>query len=102
MLNNKDLRGIVTIIMLAIFFLSVFVPIGIKVLCSVDATIPENFTQAIIQLSTMVVAFYFTNKATKDKMDDYHSVRNGYIDTNRPKIINNSETVEYNEEEAGA
>ncbi|PAB61309.1 hypothetical protein [Anaeromicrobium sediminis] len=68
--NNKDLRGIVTIVMLAIFLLAIFVPILVAIFFKVDVTIPETFTQAIIQLATMVVTFYFTNKATKDKIQE--------------------------------
>lgn len=81
MLNKNDLRGIVTIVMLAIFICAIFVPVLITVLAMVDVVIPETYTQAVIQLTTMVVTFYFTNKATRDKMTgEYYYTRNGYAE----------------------
>lgn len=70
MFEQKDLRGIVTIVMLCIFFLSVFVPIFIQVAFGIIIEIPSSYTQAVISLTTVVVTFYFTNKATKDRMDE--------------------------------
>ena len=70
MFEQKDLRGIVTIVMLCIFFLSVFVPIFIQVAFDTIVEIPSSYTQAVISLTTVVVTFYFTNKATKDRMDE--------------------------------
>lgn len=67
-MDKKDLRGIVTIVMLAIFFLAVFVPV-VSQAVGKDVLILEQYTQAIIQLTTMVVAFYFTNKATRDRSE---------------------------------
>jgi len=67
-MDKQDLRGIVTIVMLGIFFFCIFVPVAIRVAFGIELGIPEAYTQAVIQLTSIVVAFYFTNKATKDKI----------------------------------
>lgn len=68
-LDRSDLRGIVTITMLVIFAASIFIPVFIKVFTEVDIEIPASLEQAVITLTTAIVTFYFSNKATKDNMD---------------------------------
>lgn len=63
MLKKQDLRGIVTIFTLILFASVIFVAPLLKI------QIPDPLIQTVISITTMVVTFYFTNKATKDKME---------------------------------
>lgn len=62
MFSKQDLRGIVTLFMLIVFAAAIFVPpvLNIQLL--------TEFVQSVIQLTAIVVTFYFANAATKDKM----------------------------------
>lgn len=60
-MEKQDLRGVVTIVMILIFAAAIFSPpvFGFK--------LDTEFTQSVIQLTGVIVTFYFTNKATKDR-----------------------------------
>ena len=68
-MEKQDLRGIVTIVVVAIFALAIFIPFLTEVMTGNNVLIPEALLQATIQFTGIVIAFYFGNKATKEKMD---------------------------------